>query len=302
MIIFYLGFIIEGIDNVGACLDFATYDDIPKLKRIWSEVFDEAKQVLDVFFDSLFIPANTVVYRIDDDVVSVAYMLECKQSCGHNGIYIYAVATLPEHRGNGYVSMILEHINEISNNRGYGFTILVPSEESLFKFYEKNGFNKTVCIKQVTFSKQQICSMADNANLNYIDKDDIFEIRNKHFTDIGSLIEFPTAHLQYAKYTIEYYGKKLLQFGHITGQGYMVCDKIGRDILIKEFVVPKDALGTAMVALTENYPLGENFIFRLPTYITIAGGDEVLIPYGMVCELIHGGFSENNPFLGMVLD
>lgn len=288
-------------------LDFAVNSDIPVLKRIWADVFDESREVLDRFFGDLFMPENTVVERVNGEVVSVVYMLPCAQSDGNRGMYIYAVATDPHFRGKGYATKLLNDANSVAKQRGFAFTVLVPGEPSLFEFYRKKGFDKTIKIKQITVSKDEMISLSKNnksdiqfSNVENIE--DMFDIRWKYFSESGSFIEFPKDHLEYGCFALDFYGKKLFEIDDKSLQGYMICDKIGDDTFIKEFAVGSEIFDSVADCLCENYPESDNFIFNLSVKSGLGFGYCEEKEYGLVYELIADGFIDDDPFLGMVLD
>lgn len=54
--------------------------------------------------------------------------------------YIYALATAPDCRGQGWASMLIETAAGLARNRGLGCLLTVPAEPGLFGFFAKNGF------------------------------------------------------------------------------------------------------------------------------------------------------------------
>lgn len=53
--------------------------------------------------------------------------------------YVTNVYTLPEYRGKGIGSMIMDEVNKWSKDNGLTFLMVWPSETSI-EFYERNGF------------------------------------------------------------------------------------------------------------------------------------------------------------------
>lgn len=282
---------------------FAKPDDVNCLKKIWADVFEDAPEVLNVFFDTLFVPENTVVYRMDGQIVSVMYLLPCRQSSGGDGMYIYAVATVSSYRGRGLSSRLLAYANKTAGERGYLFTVLVPSEKSLFDFYRKNGYNKTISLRQVTLSREELLTICvSGQKADTVRTEDIYSVRKQNMRKNGSYIEFPVEHLQYSEYILGYYGKKLLQIGNTTGQGYIVCDKIGNNVIVKELSVEEDLLPGAVGILLQNYPQSNKFMFCLPVNGVLFSGLGENIEYGLAQKLCENGFIDDDPFMSMVLD
>lgn len=284
-------------------IGFADYNDIKQLQKIWQIAFGDDQKALDRFFTHLFVPENTVVYRENNKAVSVVYMLPCKQSDGKNGLYIYAVATDPEFKGHGIASKLIDKANYVAKKRGFGFTVLVPGEEWLFDFYRKNGYNKTINLKKVTLLKEDIIKIGNN-NIQLNEINDLYSVRSQYYSKNCNYIEFSKDHISHARYLIEHYGKKLLQINDYTGQGYMVCDKIGSSLLIKEFAVSDNLLNGTIGLLNTNFPDIDQFVFWLPINNNLFDsiGKTEIMQYGLVNQLSDNGYIDNNPFLGMVLD
>lgn len=126
----------------------------PHLIRLWESSFGDSEVYITQFLEWNFDYIKTLVYIADDKPVSVAYLLpieyvpgtEAKRMLTDRGIagtsafetkclYLYAAATLPEYRGRGYFGEILAFIKEHISEP----VILVPAEEGLITYYEKQG-------------------------------------------------------------------------------------------------------------------------------------------------------------------
>ncbi len=117
---------------------------IPGLITLWQKSFGDSEAYISMFLDRNFDRIKTVVYvteEIPSVPVSVAYLLpvthvkEGQAEC--NCWYLYAAATLPEYRGRGYFAEILKFVEALPEPM-----VLVPGEESLIGYYEKQGMHK----------------------------------------------------------------------------------------------------------------------------------------------------------------
>lgn len=133
---------------------FADNTMVTELKKIWKECFHDEDTYIDFFFREYFGDKSTLVYLIEGKPVSMLTLMPARLH-GKTGIrniyYIYAVATLPEARGKGYSSMLLDYSNEITNNA----TFLQPATKELEHFYERNGYSSTISRKMVRINKEQ---------------------------------------------------------------------------------------------------------------------------------------------------
>ena len=114
--------------------------DIPKLKAMWKEIFDDSKNLIDKFFDMLFEPQNTLVWLEKDAIVSMLYMILFEQ-----GVYLYALGTKYEYRNRGIMSQLINYACDLQKNTGTKGLFLVPSDIYMDKYYERFGFEKIIC-------------------------------------------------------------------------------------------------------------------------------------------------------------
>lgn len=121
-------------------IDFATEKDINALKALWQSVFLEDKEVTEYFFENIFANVVTPVIRIDGEIASSLFLLDCKIG-EFNGKCVYCAMTKYTHRGKGYMKKLLDFSYDWCIDNGYAFLILVPAERSLFEYYAKCGFS-----------------------------------------------------------------------------------------------------------------------------------------------------------------
>ncbi len=120
---------------------FADKKDINSLKKMWQSIFLEDEKVTDYFFDNIYNSVVTPVIKVDGEIVSSLFLLDCKIG-DYRGKCVYCAMTKYAFRGKGYMKKLLEFSYDYSKNNGFDFLFLVPAEESLFDYYEKCGFHK----------------------------------------------------------------------------------------------------------------------------------------------------------------
>ena len=119
------------------------------LRHLWQEAFGDSQETLDSFFATGFSDDRFHCIKEDNISVSALYWFDCYLD-GYKLAYIYAVATLESHRGQGLARRLMEETHQILKNNGYAGAILVPGEKSLFSYYEKLGYR--VATKAEDFS------------------------------------------------------------------------------------------------------------------------------------------------------
>jgi predicted acetyltransferase len=119
--------------------------DIPILKAIWKQAFDDSEEYLELFFESKFQPYNTLVWEEGRTIVATLYMLpySLRFHCATlPSYYLMALYTYPNLRSRGIMGkMLLESFNRM-HSRGIPLALLTPAEESLMEYYRRFGFEK----------------------------------------------------------------------------------------------------------------------------------------------------------------
>ena len=110
-----------------------------ELRRLWQEAFGDSEETLDKFAATGFSNDRFHCILENEKPVSALYWFDCELD-GQKLAYIYAVATLQSHRGQGLAKRLMAETHAILKKRGYLGAILVPGKADLFAFYEKLGY------------------------------------------------------------------------------------------------------------------------------------------------------------------
>ena len=108
--------------------------DIPELKKLWHNILNDDLKDIDEFFKVLFMHKNTLIWKDNDNVVSMLYMLPYEHS-----IYLYALATLPDYRRRGIMTTLINEACKTARNQGAKSVFLIPAE-GMETYYEQFGF------------------------------------------------------------------------------------------------------------------------------------------------------------------
>ena len=122
-------------------IEFATNKDKKELSNLWQMTFLEDSTVIENFFENIFGTTVTPVIKIDGEIVSSLFLLDCKIG-DFNGKCVYCAMTKYAHRGKGYMKKLLDFSYDYCKENGFDFLFLVPAEKSLFNYYETCGFVK----------------------------------------------------------------------------------------------------------------------------------------------------------------
>lgn len=128
-------------------IDFPREDHIPGLRTLWKEAFSDTDTFLDSFFSTGFSLYRCHCIRIGGRPVAALYWFDCHWQ-DKRLAYVYAVATLESHRGQGLCHKLMESTHMILLQLGYSGVVLVPAQTELFSFYEKMGYRTFGGIRQ----------------------------------------------------------------------------------------------------------------------------------------------------------
>jgi GNAT superfamily N-acetyltransferase len=133
-------------------ITFADKNDRTQLERMWQSIFLEDPHVTKNFFENIFDSAVTPVIKVDNELVSSLFLLDCKIS-DFKGKCVYCAMTKYAYRGKGYMKKLLDFSYDYCQENGFEFLFLVPAENSLFNYYKTCGF--------VTFGVSRVHTIND---------------------------------------------------------------------------------------------------------------------------------------------
>ena len=202
---------------------------IPELKNIWQNAFGDSGEFINSFFNTAFCPQRCRCITENEKIISVLYWFNCylnKQKIA----YIYAVATVKEQQNKGYSSLLLKNtLNHLKQNR-YAGAVLVPGSESLFDFYEKQGF-KTACF----ITENEVMPQGQKITINKIDKNNFTAFR-KQFLKSQDVIQ-EDENLNFLETQVDFYaGENFVMAANITDGVLNAAEFLGDTELIPQIV------------------------------------------------------------------
>lgn len=188
--IYLNGFDIPKMKNHYSLIRFSNKKDIPSLKFLMKEIFGDHDSFINLFFNYKY-ENNALIYEIDGEIVSCAFLLSAHIQIDNNQYpitYLYACATKPEYRGNGYMKEILEEAYKIACTRNEAGIFLLPANESLYYFYGKNNFT-TFFYKTIEHYKpSQIAATTSLlSSFSFINGKEYSQIRQKLLLQDGAI-------------------------------------------------------------------------------------------------------------------
>ena len=113
------------------------------VRLLMQTVFNDSDKALDIFFSHMYTPSGNYCRVEDGQVVSAAQALP--YSVNYHGqhadaVYLYAVGTLPQFRGQGMVSRLFKYMHRGLLCQGKVLSTLLIEQPGLQEMYEKLGY------------------------------------------------------------------------------------------------------------------------------------------------------------------
>ena len=163
-------------------IDYPQENQLNDLKKLWQEAFGDEQAYIDCFYDTAFSPDRCRCVTVEDQLAGGLYWLDCR--CHDVPMaYLYAVATDKKFRNQGICHALMEDTHRLLKELGYAGAILVPGEESLFKFYAAMGYE--TCGGMIQFT----CKAEDPIPLQEISAMEYAQLRRERLPAGGVIQE-----------------------------------------------------------------------------------------------------------------
>ena len=195
---------------------------IPTLTDLWHKVFGDSEEYIKLFFDKAYYDCDCFAEIDEDTIVSAFYLLKCSikfEGKTYNGRYLYAAATLPEHRGKSLMSKLINEALKYGKNEKLDFIALVPADDGLYDYYGRFGFKESMYKYMVEISSE-LKGFASEVNADVFGK-----IRNT--VDCNMLV-YNKIGSEYAFNCLKFYDSEILLFGD------SVCYTEGEELLFAD--------------------------------------------------------------------
>lgn len=283
-----------------------------ELAYLWQVCFDDSQRPVNYFFDNYFNTHNCLVGLIDGKAAAAVHLLPAHMITKDglvNAHYIYAAATMPEYRGKGYMSRLINAAAYTGRNRGDQYSFLLPANEELYRFYEKLNYMRYFKIRQLTLSHEELCSVAASGKRRHV------QLKNKQITAVrnaqlskqyGSII-WDTKAVAYAVESNRLYGGHLISAGIRDKSAYALCRIEKKGIcevmeLSADLSILPDLFANILSCIPAKY-----YRIKLPCNNNLFKDKGEVLNYGMIKSLNKDatdilGENPGLSYLGLTLD
>ena len=291
------------------------------LERLWRMCFGDSEAYIRYFFENRYIPENCLAY-VDESVrrpVAMLHLLDV--SIAEDGglipsQYIYAACTRPDYRRQGIMRQLIETAQKLGAYRKLKYTVTVPAEPRLFKYYGRYGFEKCYKNRVVYMDRSDLMYLSrnateipDNIRETMMKLSEVCAFRRDMLVDREGFVIWDSNALRYAVSSHEHDGGHVITLSYGGDCGYAFCSEESGTVRVTEFIVKEHFASALLYRILKSYPRAKRFVFRLPVYEKKKKKYGEVVDYAMICR--NDGKSPvsittldglRTPYLGLALD
>jgi hypothetical protein len=177
-------------------VEFASKNDENELKSMWKTVFEDTDFYINLYFKYNFQPDNTLIFRINSQIVSMLFMRSYEFRFWGEIIqcyYLSGLATLPAFRKQHIMNQLIGVSNQVMTERDIPLAILIPKNFNMFAFYAKLGYKKVFAKNYEKIPLKNLIDRHNSLLESYIEFNKIYREKDfciqKDFTDFQAIIE-----------------------------------------------------------------------------------------------------------------
>jgi GNAT superfamily N-acetyltransferase len=279
-----------------------------ELAGLWQVCFQEPKRYANYFLNNYFRPKNCLVYRVSGRVAAAVYLLPAsiapEETQAH---YIFAAGTLPTFRSRGFMASLLAYAALYGAKRGDRYSVVLPADQPLYSFYERNGYFDYYKIRSVPVARASLEQMALPSPSGKIlaDASELNGLRNSILSQWSGSVLWSDDRFRFTMGFGSTYGDEPVCSGSVGRHSYAVCRRVGKSICsVREIMVAPNGFPALAAAILKRFP-SETYEFRLPSGDGLFSGKGEERRCGMLRSI--GGAQVQKPeapapYLGLALD
>ncbi len=283
-------------------------EEIPAQKALWALTFGDDDRYIDDFYRLCAQPSNMLVLLEDGVLRSMLALLPVTLALpdgdSATSAYIYALATDPAARSQGFGRMLLQYVDFYLGERGIESVTTVPAEASLHRFFASNGFSECFATRKIELLAADVGTAAPGDGATPIGYEEYGALREMLLKNTFHGV-YPSQLLAYQQEICRNAGGDLYQVNVGEARGCAAVER-GTDnsVLIKELVIDQRHIPAALTAIAATLPAAR---YHLRTPALWPGHRTSYIqPFAMIKW--YSGIrrrtwgEENNAYFGLAFD
>ncbi len=291
------------------------------LERLWRTCFGDSQEYIRFYFENRYVPENCLVY-IDESVRRPVAMLHLLgiHIAEDGGLvpsqYIYAACTRPDYRRQGIMRQLIETAQKLGQVRKLKYSVTVPAEPRLFRYYARYGFEKCYKMRVVYLDRSDLMYLCkdrirtpDHFRETMMKLGEVYAFRRDMLVDRDGFVMWDQSGFRYAVSSHEHDGGHIITLSYGGDYGYAFCSQEDTTVRITEFIVKEHFASALIWRILRSYPKAEKFVFRLPVYDSFFEKFGEIVDFAMICR--NDGKNPvsittlegiRTPYLGLALD
>ena len=290
-------------------IGYAEWNMRSELAALWRVCFHEPARYPNYFLNNLFRPRDCLVYRVAGGIAAAVYLLPAqlvldgRRARAH---YVFAAGTLPRFRSRGYMASLLACAAIRGAERGDEYSAVLPADERLYSFYERNGYSDYYRIRDVSVPSSRLQELAAPAPRGriLISGAELNALRDAALAPQKGSVLWSGRMFRFSVGFSEAYGDRLV-CSRNGGPAYALCRmEPDGSCTVREAMASKDGFAGLAAAVLRRVPAG-TYRFRLPCGCGPFPGEGTVTRCGMLRPLGGAALPESAarpPYLGLALD
>lgn len=286
----------------------ATVIDIPEIKKIWDQSFDDPLNYVDFLYDKVMSPSDTLVFEEEGEISSIAMSIYCSFRYHDEEIpcvYIYGCATRPDRGGRGLMTQLISVVEQNAIARGCQMSILVPGSKSLFKFYQKRGYSADFSLRRVALRPGMLKTIPrPESEIVYdlIVGSEMYDIRERALYEIPHIV-WDADQLDFMAADALAYQDHIASYSGELGNAYAIYSIHKRVMFIREILGTTEESTTALLAGLVDRQNPKRVTIELPVGGGILPVEGEKAVYGMSKSFKTAKtISSLEPYMNLMLD
>ena len=283
-------------------------EEIPAQKALWKLAFGDDDSYIDDFYQRCAQPENMLVLLEDGALRSMLALLPVTVALPDgttaSASYIYALASDPAHRKQGFGRMLLQYVDFYLGERGVDCVITVPAEAGLHRFFSTVGFTECFATRKIELLAADVGKIADGDSISPIRPEEYGILRERQLEGAFHVV-YCSRLLTYQQGICTMNGGALLRVTAGGDEGCAVVELSPKgSVVVKELLIKAERIPAALAAIAAAFP-ADHYHLRTPAFWP---GHRVsyLQPFAMM-KWLNGAMrrawlEENNAYFGLAFD